>query len=322
MKRKDILWFQRTEFFAGIAVLLVAYVFLLLPERGTPLVVWGKISIGIFFLLLFGTVCLLLIDRWKPEWVKTITVLIFLLACGWLFYSYSGANWALFGKNFFNLEKMRGRYHIFLNPLLVVLKIALMSSIFVPIIGLVMAIFRSFDNVFINAFVAIYVNFFRSMPSIVLIVLVYFALPYIGIGLVSTQAVVLALSLLFGAYATEIFRAGIESIHHTQIQAAHALGLTSFQTMRLVVLPQAVRIVIPPFTSQIVGILKTTSIAYVVGVPELIARARQMQGTLNTSTPLLVVSGIYLLVVLPLVILSSNLEKRSQHWSGKAKIND
>ena len=320
MKRKDIPWYHQNSFYIGVLIFFVVYAIILLPSKGLPSTPLDWTSVLLYIILVLGTVSAFLLDKYKPEWTKSIAVLMMLVMLCSLFYLYSGANWTLFGKQFFNLQKMQGRYHIFIDPFFVVLKIALMSTILTMVIGLIMAIFRSFDNIFINGFITAYVNLFRSFPSMVLIVLVYFALPYIGIELMATSSVVLALGLLFGAYATEIFRAGIEAIHHTQVEASLALGFNSFQTMRLVVLPQAIRIVIPPLTSLIVGNLKTTSIAYVVGVPELLARARQMQGTLNTSTPLLVVSGIYLLIVLPVVILSSYLEKQSKRWSRKAHV--
>ena len=117
---------------------------------------------------------------------------------------------------------------------------------------------------------------------------------------------------------TEVFRAGIESVHKTQIEAANVLGLSSWQIMRLVIAPQAIRIVIPPLTSQLIGILKTTSISYVVGVVDLITRARQLQSYLMVVTPLFVVSLIYLVIILPFVLLSGYLERRSRRWSNRA----
>jgi His/Glu/Gln/Arg/opine family amino acid ABC transporter permease subunit len=205
---------------------------------------------------------------------------------------FSNADWSLFQEQFFNFEKMRGRYHIFIS-----------------------AIIRSFNNVFINGLITAYVVLFRSIPAMVLVVLVYFALPYVGLNLVSTNSVIASLSLLFSAYTTEIFRSGINSVDRFQLEAANALGMGSLQSMRWVVLPQAFRVIIPPLTSVLIDILKTTSIAYVVGVPELIARARQMEGVIGSVTPLIFVSFLYFIIILPVVLFSSRLEKQSRRWS-------
>ena len=178
-----------------------------------------------------------------------------------------------------------------------------------------MAVIRSFNNVFINGLITAYVVLFRSIPAMVLVVLVYFALPYVGLNLVSTNSVIASLSLLFSAYTTEIFRSGINSVDRFQLEAANALGMGSLQSMRWVVLPQAFRVIIPPLTSVLIDILKTTSIAYVVGVPELIARARQMEGVIGSVTPLIFVSFLYFIIILPVVLFSSRLEKQSRRWS-------
>ena len=243
----------------------------------------------------------------------SILMAIMLLVVYGIFFS--NADWSLFQEQFFNFEKMRGRYHIFISPLILILKISFFSCFLAILIGLIMAIIRSFNNVFINGLITAYVVLFRSIPAMVLVVLVYFALPYVGLNLVSTNSVIASLSLLFSAYTTEIFRSGINSVDPFQLEAANALGMGSLQSMRWVVLPQAFRVIIPPLTSVLIDILKTTSIAYVVGVPELIARARQMEGVIGSVTPLIFVSFLYFIIILPVVLFSSRLEKQSRRWS-------
>tara|TARA_B110000037_G_scaffold223052_1_gene301588 strand:+ start:4157 stop:4954 length:798 start_codon:yes stop_codon:yes gene_type:complete len=243
----------------------------------------------------------------------SILMAIMLLVVYGIFFS--NADWSLFQEQFFNFEKMRGRYHIFISPLILILKISFFSCFLAILIGLIMAIIRSFNNVFINGLITAYVVLFRSIPAMVLVVLVYFALPYVGLNLVSTNSVIASLSLLFSAYTTEIFRSGINSVDRFQLEAANALGMGSLQSMRWVVLPQAFRVIIPPLTSVLIDILKTTSIAYVVGVPELIARARQMEGVIGSVTPLIFVSFLYFIIILPVVLFSSRLEKQSRRWS-------
>jgi polar amino acid transport system permease protein len=248
----------------------------------------------------------------NTSYLISLTVFLGLVIYGLFF---SNADWVLFRDQFFNFEKMEGRYHIFVPPLILVLKISLYSCFWATTIGLVMAIIRNYDNMYLNGIIMAYVVLFRSIPAMVLVVLVYFTLPYVGLNFVSTNSVIASLSLLFSAYTTEIFRSGINSVDRSQVEAAKSLGMGSLQSMRWVILPQALRVIIPPLTSVLIDVLKTTSIAYVVGVPELIARARQMEGVIGSVTPLIFVSFLYFLIILPVVLLSSRLEKRSRRWS-------
>lgn len=227
----------------------------------------------------------------------------------------SDANWSLFQEQFLNFEKMQGRYNIFISPFFLVIKISIYSCFFATLIGLCLAIIRNYNVKLLDAIITTYVILFRSIPAMVLVVLVYFALPFVGLNLPSTNSVIMSLSLLFGAYTTEIFRSGINSVDRLQNDASKSLGMNSIQTLQHVILPQAMRVVIPPLTTVLIDVLKTTSIAYVVGVPELIARARQMEGVIGSVTPLIFVSVLYFLIILPVVILSSRLEKRSRKWS-------
>jgi polar amino acid transport system permease protein len=302
-------WYQQPFVLLLFLAAMLVFGFSMLPkEMGVPDTL-GSISIVMFLVFLYGLLFLLMSDRRKPEIIKNLFVVFWFVAQLWLFYQYSGASWALLRQQFFNFERMSAYWHILFTALLVTLKIGLGCFIIVPVIGLLMAIFRSFNNKVVNTFVIAYVDVFRSIPDIVLIVLVYFALPYIGLQFDSTTAVIIALTLLYSAYATEIFRSGIQSIQRIQIEASRALGFSVMQTMRLVILPQAIRIVIPPFTSLLVGILKSTAIASVAAAPELMTRGTQLSNQLYSNTPIVAVSIIYLVIILPLVILSNRLEK-------------
>ncbi len=251
------------------------------------------------------------LHKYSSTLITGICILLFLVYLAF----FSGADWSLFREQFLNFEKMEGRYYIFISPLLLVVKISIYSCFFATFIGLCLAVLRSYKIKFFDVTITAYVILFRSIPAMVLVVLVYFALPFVGLNLPSTNSVIMSLSLLFGAYTTEIFRSGINSVEKLQIEASKSLGMNSIQAMYHVILPQAMRVVIPPLTTVLIDVLKTTSIAYVVGVPELIARARQMEGVIGSVTPLIFVSVLYFLIILPVVILSSRLEKRSRKWS-------
>jgi polar amino acid transport system permease protein len=139
---------------------------------------------------------------------------------------------------------------------------------------------------------------------------VYYALPFVGIRLSSFTAAATALSMVSCAYTAEIFRAGIEAIPKGQFEAADAIGLHFFDTMRDVVLPQALRIVTPPLTSNCINVLKDTALASVVAMPDLLKQATQAQALAANPTPLVGAALLYLMLLLPLVRLVGHFEGR------------
>jgi polar amino acid transport system permease protein len=155
-----------------------------------------------------------------------------------------------------------------------------------------------------------YIDVFRSIPVLVLLFVVYYALPFAGIRLTSFAAATTAISLVSAAYSAEIVRAGIEAIPTGQFEASRALGLHFTITMRKVILPQALRIVIPPLTSNSINVMKDTALASVVAMPDLLKQANQAQALAANPTPLIVAAVIYLIILLPLVRLVGLLEKR------------
>lgn len=178
------------------------------------------------------------------------------------------------------------------------------------ITGLAMALARLFGVPFLRAAARVYVDVLRSIPLLVLLVLVYYALPFVGIRLTSFMAAATALTLVSCAYTAEIFRAGIEAVPKGQFEAAYAIGLGFFNTMRDVVLPQAFRIVVPPLTSNCINVLKDTALASVVAMPDLLKQATQAQALAANPTPLIGAALLYLLLLLPLVRLVGHFESR------------
>jgi polar amino acid transport system permease protein len=312
-------WIRRYEFIIATLAVLVAYAVLVLPDPGGPTV--GEwVNIGLFLLLALAWSANVLVDGEKPEWFQGLVAfgLVFLLC--WLFYMYSGTKWDRLGRAFFNFKKMQGSWSGLLEGLWVTLKLAAVSAVFSILIGLILAVLRSLESPTLNIFLIAYIDLFRSIPMIVLMVVVYYALPYLGVALDSVKATILSLSLGYGAYAAESFRAGIESVHFGQVEAARALGLTRLQTMRLVVLPQAFRVVIPPLTGNLVAMLKDTAVASVVASPELLKRAKEIYVGKANPTSLVAAALIYLLVLVPLSRVSSLLEKRvNAKWKKTAQ---
>ncbi len=158
-----------------------------------------------------------------------------------------------------------------------------------------------------------YVQLFRCTPLLVQVVWFYYALPIVlGIDLPAWFAAGIGLSLYMGAFTTEIFRAGVLSIEAGQWQAAMAVGLSRLQALRLVILPQAARRMVPPLVSQSVLQMKNTALLSVVAIPELMYRSSVMVS--ETFRPLEVYSGVaamYFVLLFPLVMFSKRLELRA-----------
>ena len=154
------------------------------------------------------------------------------------------------------------------------------------------------------------IDFFRSIPPLVLLIFVYAGLPFAGFRLSPLAAVAISFLLNTSSYYGEIYRAGIESVGLGQWDAARSTGLRSYQTLAYVVLPQAVRNVLPDLVSNTVEVVKLTSIASVVALPELLYSADMARSVTFNSSPIVLAAAIYLAMLWPLVRLISRLERR------------
>ena len=154
------------------------------------------------------------------------------------------------------------------------------------------------------------IDFFRAVPPLVLLIFVYSGLPFAGVRPSPFTAVAIAFFLNTSSYYGEIYRAGIESIGLGQGDAARSTGLTASQTLAYVVLPQAVRNVLPDLVSNTVEVVKLTSIASVVALPELLYSADMARSVTFNSSPLVLAAAIYLVMLWPIVRLVSRLERR------------
>jgi polar amino acid transport system permease protein len=154
------------------------------------------------------------------------------------------------------------------------------------------------------------VDLFRAIPPLVLLVLLYSGLPFAGVRLTPLQAVAIGFLLNTSSYYGEVYRAGIESVGRGQWEAARSTGLSWFQALRFVVLPQAVRNVLPDLISNTVEVAKLTSIASVVSFPELLYSADMARSLTFNSSPVVLAALMYLAILWPLVRLVSRLERR------------
>jgi len=153
------------------------------------------------------------------------------------------------------------------------------------------------------------VDLFRAAPPLVLLILIYSGLPFAGIRLSPTAAVCLAFFCNTSSYYGEIYRAGIDSIGRGQWEAARSTGLNVFETLGFIVLPQAVRNVLPDLVSNTVEVVKLTSIASVVSFPELLYSADMARSLTFNSSPVVLAAIVYLVLLWPLVRLISRLER-------------
>jgi len=211
---------------------------------------------------------------------------------------------------FFNWAVFRDSLPALLQGLWITILLGVVSIVAGLVSGLLMALLRLYGPAPVRALARIYIDVFRSIPLLVLLVLVYYALPFVGIRLSSFTSAATALTLVSCAYTAEIFRAGIEAIPKGQFEAAEAIGLGFFSSMRDVILPQAFRIVVPPLTSNCINVLKDTALASVVAMPDLLKQATQAQALSANPTPLIGAALLYLLLLLPLVRLVGYFEAR------------
>ena len=188
----------------------------------------------------------------------------------------------------------------------------LVSFAFAMSAGLLIGIARGSRVRWLNWAATFYIELFRNIPLLVQLIWFYFAFPVLsGIKLAPFTAATIGFSLNSSAYCAELYRSGMQSIGRGQWEGAHALGMTYTQALRRIILPQAIRRMIPAFTNRAVELAKSTSIASVLEVPELMYQARELSSA--TFLPLetfAVVSVIYFLLIYPVTWASSVLERR------------
>ncbi|MDQ1902671.1 MULTISPECIES: amino acid ABC transporter permease [unclassified Paracoccus (in: a-proteobacteria)] len=211
---------------------------------------------------------------------------------------------------FLNAEVMRRTFPMLLQGLWITLQLGAASIVAGLVLGLGLSMLRLYGPAPVRFLTRVYIDIFRSIPLLVLLIIVYYALPFVGLRLSPFVSAMTALTLVSGAYTAEIFRAGIEAIPKGQFEASAALGLSGRQTMADVILPQAVKIVIPPLTNNSINVVKDTALASVVAMPDLLKQATQAQALAANPTPLIVAAAIYVAFLWPLVALVSRMERR------------
>ncbi len=214
-------------------------------------------------------------------------------------------------ENFANWDSLLQVYPLLLQGLWLSVLLAAATLPSALLAGLAVALLYSFGGRTTRGVLIVIIDFLRSFPALVLLVLIYYGLPFLGITFSSFGAAVVAVGLNNTGYFGEIFRAGLLSVPSTQMEAAMALGFSRVQATVLVVLPQAVRKVLAPLAGNAVELVKTTSIASLVAVPELLRSARVAQEQTYNPTPLMAAAVLYFVLLWPVSRWVAALEFRA-----------
>ena len=215
----------------------------------------------------------------------------------------------------FDLSLVTDSLPLLLQGALVTLEITALAVGLGLVFGLVAALAQLSKFAPLRLIAKVYVDFIRGTPLLVQIFIIYFALPVvIGHRIDPFFAAVAACSINSGAYVAEIFRAGIQAIPAGQYEAAHTLGMNYVQTMRRIILPQVIRIILPPISNETITLVKDTSLVYVLAMNDLMRTARNLVQRDFSITPFIVAAVFYLLATLILTIVFERLEKRFSRY--------
>ena len=215
-----------------------------------------------------------------------------------------------FLDTFFNVAVMQRYLPDILAGFVVTCAIAVLVVVSGLVLGLLLALLRSYRIAWINFLIIIIVDLLRALPPLVLILILYFGLPNLGLVLSGYVVLWLVLSLVLAAFAEEIFWAGILSVDSGQWLAARSSGLGFFQSLVYVILPQAVRLTIAPLTNRTIAITKNTALGMVIGVGELLNQATTAQSFAGNATPLMMATVAYLILFVPVVYAGRWIETR------------
>jgi polar amino acid transport system permease protein len=239
--------------------------------------------------------------------VATISTLVVFGVVTWVIVN--APNWPTVQRTFFDADRFASAWPKVFAGFLVNLQIWIISAGLILVCALVLAVMRSLeDPVFFpfKLFAVIYIDVLRGLPSIILVYLLGLGIPALGLPGVSSDVFmwgIVTLVLVWSAYVAEVYRAGIQSVHPSQAAAARSLGLSGIQTFRFVVLPQAIRRVIPPLLNDMIGLQKDTALLSFLGIVEAFRRAQIIASANFNFTPYLVSAALFLLLTIPMARL-------------------
>ena len=202
-------------------------------------------------------------------------------------------------------------YTTYIDATVTTLKVSLIALLIGLLLGIVICLAKISTIKVLNVLATIYVEVIRNTPILVQIMIIYFALPEVGISFTPFMSAIIALSINSGAYVSEIFRAGILAIDKGQMEAGRSLGLSYFQTMKFIILPQALKNSLPALGNEFISLVKESSIVYFVGVADIMFAANTVKNaTYETFGPYLIAAAIYFIITSVLSFLVKRLEKK------------
>jgi|ERR1035437_291445 polar amino acid transport system permease protein len=255
-------------------------------------------------------------DGGRSMLIAVVSTLVFFSVIGWVIVS--SPSWPLVQQDFFDAGVFWRYLPVIGSAFVTNIALFLIAEALVLVLGLFIAVLRSLPGpvFFPVRLVAIaYADIFRGVPSLLIIYVLGFGIAGLGIPGVPNDPffwAAVSLTLVYTAYVSEVYRAGIESIHPSQAAAARSLGLTQAQAFRYVVIPQAVRRVIPPLLNDFIGLQKDTVLVSYLGLVEAFRTANIEQQSIFNYTPYLALSVIFLVITLPLTRLTDYLVARDR----------
>jgi polar amino acid transport system permease protein len=215
-----------------------------------------------------------------------------------------------FIDTFFKPSVIASTWPKIVDGMLITVELAIVVVLSGLAFGLLLALLRTAQVRVVNALIIVFVDVLRALPPLVMVLIVYFGLPNVGLTLPSFAVLWLVLAAVLAAFAEEIFWAGILSVRRGQWDAARSTGLTFADTLVFVVMPQTIRMVLPPLVNRTIAITKNTALGTVIGVPELLNQATTAVSFLSNATPLTLAAVGYLIIFVPVVLFGSWLERR------------
>ncbi|MFC5823181.1 amino acid ABC transporter permease [Nonomuraea insulae] len=252
--------------------------------------------------------------------IATASTIVFLVLVVWGVTNSPG--WPRVRETFFDGGQFALALPDVLRGFLLNIKIFLIAEVLILVVGLLVALARSIKTPAffpIRALATLYTDVFRGVPTILVIYLVGFGLPALRLqGIPSDLATlgIIALTLSYGAYVAEVFRAGIETVHPSQVAAARSLGLGHIKTMRFVVLPQATRRVVPPLLNDFVSLQKDTALVATIGPMEALRQAQIHAASTFNYTSYLASALLFILLTIPMARLTDHLAARTRRRRG------
>lgn len=229
----------------------------------------------------------------------------------------SSPGWPRFQVSFFNLEVIEKTAPRIFGAFLVNVRIFLTAEVAILVLALAIAVMRGLPGPAffpLRLFSIVFVDFFRGVPGILIVYVLGLGIPGLRLGLPSDPLLwgIVALVLIYSAYVSEVYRAGIESIHPSQEAAARSLGLSRLQSLRHVILPQAIRRVVPPLLNDFIGLQKDSALVALIGPIEAFRQSQISQSANFNFSPYIVTALLFLAITVPLARLVDWLVARQQ----------